>query len=177
MVNNNWFMTRAEHGETAELVAARRARLREWIDKHHNGSQASFIRSTKPQINQGELSGLLKDKSFEQKRAFSLERQTPSMPPGYLAYPLNRVDATAQADNDMMAIQMIIESFAYALRENLPSAARDFADHLGARAKDGQFSELRGMIASVRDIALQGQSAAVVSTPPSVPRGSARKAS
>lgn len=170
-------MTRPENSETADVVAARRQRLRHWIDVHCEGKQANFIRSTKPQINQGELSGLLGTKSFEQKRAFSMERQTPGMPRGYLAYPLERVDASAQADNDMTAIQMIVESLAFALRENLPSAARTFADHLSERVKEDKFSELRGMIASVRGIALQGQNTAATSGQPASQRGFARKAS
>ena len=168
-------MTRPENDESAEIVAARRARLWEWIVKYHDKKQASFIRSTNPRINQGELSGLLKDKSFEQKRAFSLEKQA-GMPPGYLANPLDKVDATVQAENDIVAIQMIVESLATALRE-VPAAARAFSAHLSARSEADHFSDLRGMVATVIGIAQQDPNTAAIASPPSSPRGSVRKAS
>lgn len=68
------------------IVANRRARLRQWIDEHCGGSQAQFIATTADgdkQINQGELSGLLRSKSFGEKKARALERQA-GMPSGYL---------------------------------------------------------------------------------------------
>lgn len=64
----------------------RRRQLRRWIDKHFGGSQSEFIASTndgEKQINQGELSGLLKNKAFGEKRARRLEAQA-HMPPFYL---------------------------------------------------------------------------------------------
>lgn len=63
-------------------VAIRRKRLREWIDDKHGGSQAAFVLATR--INQGELSGLLKDKSFGEKKAASIEADA-GMPAGYLS--------------------------------------------------------------------------------------------
>ena len=68
------------------VVANRRRRLKLWIDTNCDGSQKLFIASTndgEKQINQGELSGLLRSKSFGEKRARSLERQA-RMPSGYL---------------------------------------------------------------------------------------------
>lgn len=68
------------------IVQNRRRQLRRWIDEHFEGSQMAFIASTndgEKQINQGELSGLLKSKSFGEKRARSLERQA-HMPPRHL---------------------------------------------------------------------------------------------
>lgn len=68
------------------VVANRRSRLKLWIDTNCAGSQKLFIASTndgEKQINQGELSGLLRSKSFGEKRARALERQA-RMPPGYL---------------------------------------------------------------------------------------------
>lgn len=71
------------------VVENRRAQLRAWIDQHFGGSQAAFAASTanaeqgERQINQGELSALLRNKSFGEKRARSLERQS-GMPSGYL---------------------------------------------------------------------------------------------
>jgi hypothetical protein len=67
-------------------VANRRLQLRRWIDAFFNGSQVAFIASTNDgltQLNSGELSLLLKKKSFGQKRARSLET-TAHMPIGYL---------------------------------------------------------------------------------------------
>lgn len=67
-------------------VANRRYQLRRWLDVFFNGSQAEFIASTndgKTQLNSGELSLLLKNKSFGQKRARSLELAA-HMPHGYL---------------------------------------------------------------------------------------------
>lgn len=67
-------------------VANRRAQLKRWIDTHFGGSQTMFIASTndgEKQINQGELSALLKNKSFGERRARSLEKQA-RMPAGYL---------------------------------------------------------------------------------------------
>lgn len=71
---------------TADAVANRRRQLQRWIDEKFNGVQTAFIASTndgQKQLNQGELSGLLKTKSFGEKRAHTLEIQA-HMPPGYL---------------------------------------------------------------------------------------------
>jgi len=68
-----------------QTVEARRQRLREWIDTHYAGTQAKFVAATG--INQGELSGLLKSKSFGEKKAAAIEAQA-NMPPGYLVVPL-----------------------------------------------------------------------------------------
>lgn len=59
----------------------RREKLRKWIDEHCEGSQAKFVEMTG--INQGELSGLLKNKSFGEKKARNLEQQA-NMPAFYL---------------------------------------------------------------------------------------------
>lgn len=75
--------------DDSPTVAARRERLQRWIAEHHGGSQASFAAATG--INQGELSGLLKRKSFGEKRASSLQAAA-GMPEGYLTFPLNQVD-------------------------------------------------------------------------------------
>lgn len=70
---------------TADIVAARRARLRAWIDERHAGVQQGFIAATG--INQGELSALLGSKSFGEKKARALELAA-KMPDGYLVAPL-----------------------------------------------------------------------------------------
>lgn len=59
----------------------RRVRLKEWIDKYFNESQAEF--AAKFDLNAGEVSGLLNQKSFGEKRARHLEKQA-EMPDGYL---------------------------------------------------------------------------------------------
>lgn len=62
-------------------VANRRAQLRRWIREHCDNKQAVFVERSG--INQGELSALLKNKSFGEKRARSLERAA-GMPLKYL---------------------------------------------------------------------------------------------
>ncbi len=74
-------------------VARRRQRLQQWIDDRFNGKQADFVRATG--INQGELSGLLKEKSFGEKRATSIE-QAAEMPAGYLSDDSAKVSAVAE---------------------------------------------------------------------------------
>lgn len=67
-------------------IANRRRQLKRWIDAHFGGSQTLFIASTndgEKQMNQGELSALLKNKTFGERRARSLEAQA-NMPPRYL---------------------------------------------------------------------------------------------
>jgi hypothetical protein len=69
-----------------DAATQRRLQLKRWIDDLFEGSQAAFIASTNDgtsQVNQGELSGLLKAKSFGEKRARRLEQQA-GMPDGYL---------------------------------------------------------------------------------------------
>jgi hypothetical protein len=78
------------------IVAARRQRLQAWIDAHFAGSQSDFIRDLTARghvINQGELSGLLRNKSFGEKKAEKLEEQT-GMPKGYLVYPTDSAKLT-----------------------------------------------------------------------------------
>lgn len=78
----------------APIVAARRARLREWIDDKF-GSQTAFVAKT--QYNQGMLSALLKPdgKSFGEKVAASLEGIA-GMPAGYLVKSLDPVAGQSQ---------------------------------------------------------------------------------
>jgi len=76
-------------------VANRRAKLRLWIDNYFDGSQSQFIADCAEHghdINQGELSGLLKKKSFGEKKARSLE-VIARMPPRHLDTP--PVEATS----------------------------------------------------------------------------------
>ena len=63
------------------VVANRRKRLQKWIDERCEGTQSGFVEKTG--INQGELSSLLKKKSFGEKKARALEGLA-GMPPGWL---------------------------------------------------------------------------------------------
>lgn len=67
--------------ETEDIVIIRRRRLKEWIDTKCGGMQSVFVGRTG--INQGELSALLKEKSFGEKKARRLEQQA-GMPPFWL---------------------------------------------------------------------------------------------
>lgn len=67
-------------------IAIRRRRLRQWIDDHFEGSQVRFLANCSDrghEINQGELSGLLKQKSFGEKKARKIEAMA-GMPPFHL---------------------------------------------------------------------------------------------
>ncbi|KIA81846.1 hypothetical protein QR66_02340 [Chromobacterium piscinae] len=64
-----------------DIVQNRRARLRSWIGINCGDSQARFIAQTG--INQGELSALLRTKSFGEKKARALE-ELAGMPKGWL---------------------------------------------------------------------------------------------
>lgn len=70
----------------ATIAAHRRARLRQWIDTLFEGRQADFISDcfgNEYHIAQSELSGLLKAKSFGEKKARSIEVGA-RMPPFWL---------------------------------------------------------------------------------------------
>lgn len=70
------------------LVAARRARLRKWIDDHFAGRQVDFF--TQYKMNQGLTSGILKGgKSFGEKIAAKIEAKVSEMPAGYLVKALD----------------------------------------------------------------------------------------
>lgn len=62
-------------------VALRRHNLRRWIERLHDGQQSRFVAAT--DINQGELSALLKNKSFGEKKARKIETAA-GMPAGWL---------------------------------------------------------------------------------------------
>lgn len=75
----------AEHNDRPE-VAQRRYYLRKWLIDNFEGSQSAFLATMEGrghEMNQGELSGLLKKKSFGEKKARSLEEKA-GMPPRYL---------------------------------------------------------------------------------------------
>lgn len=98
------------------LVAARRTRLREWIDTQFDGSQTAFIARTK--LNQGMLSALLKPdgKSFGEKAAANLE-SIAGMPAGYLVKSLDPVADPSQAGGlDLVTLQAALVAVKKAIR-------------------------------------------------------------
>jgi len=85
------------------IVAARRERLQAWIDEHYHGSQAAFAAAAA--VNQGELSGLLRTKSFGEKRAASLEAAA-GMPVGFLIAPNIEVNTqVVRSSEDYLRVQ------------------------------------------------------------------------
>ena len=79
-------------------ITNRRARLRLWIDTHFGGSHTLFLASTnngEKQMNQGELSALLRNKTFGERRARSLEAMA-HMPARYLDTPMDSEASTGQ---------------------------------------------------------------------------------
>lgn len=92
-------MPMSDSGET-DVVARRRLNLKAWIDERFKGVQAAFVDKTG--INQGELSGLLKKKSFGEKKARALEKQA-GMPDGWLdSIHDNEEPATLSADDQQI---------------------------------------------------------------------------
>lgn len=67
----------------------RRQRLRQLIQERYGDSQARFIDETGE--NQGEISGLLRTKSFGEKKARNLEKKV-GLPAGWLDTPLQAGD-------------------------------------------------------------------------------------
>ena len=63
------------------ITELRRANLRQWIDEHCGGRQALFAQTAA--VNPGELSALLKNKSFGEKKARKIE-QAAAMPAMWL---------------------------------------------------------------------------------------------
>ncbi|MCF7530143.1 bifunctional 3,4-dihydroxy-2-butanone-4-phosphate synthase/GTP cyclohydrolase II [Neisseria lisongii] len=63
------------------ITELRRCNLRQWIDRHYAGQQSRFVEAIA--INQGELSALLKNKSFGEKKARKIEAAA-GMPPMWL---------------------------------------------------------------------------------------------
>ena len=73
--------------ESLDTESLRRHNLRQWIDRLHQGRQAQFVAETG--INQGELSALLKNKTFGERKARKIEQQA-GMPQRWLDENHNR---------------------------------------------------------------------------------------
>ena len=168
--------------DNKEIQDARRRRLAEWIKTHFDGKQSAFIAKTG--INQGELSGLLKAKSFAENKAIAIEKGA-GMPDGYLRNPTYDagvsgdhyvVAPAVHADGDVLALQMAFQSLITALQMSAPIAARDFAVQLRDQAEKNRFSVDRGLLAALLRIAEKGHRKAAKGDAPQQPRGSAAKA-
>lgn len=147
------------------IHAARRARLQAWIDDNYDGKQVRFIAATG--INQGELSALLKAKSFGEKKAATLEAQA-GMPKGYLVNALDVAEAAQatgiftrerRASDDVQALQIALESLAYAVLQRVPGSASAFLADAGYVAKKEHFSTDAGFLGQLGDIARAVQNA------------------
>lgn len=150
----------------SEIVALRRKRLRDWIADRFEGSQASFRADAKKRghtINQGELSALLRTKSFSEKRARKLEIQA-GMSKGFLVSPLPVQASPApliripRAGDDAEAIRIGIESLALSVFRGSQGVAALFLDDVMASAKERNFSTEHGFLAGLVSIAREVQS-------------------
>lgn len=117
--------------EDTPKVAARRRRLAEWIEANYEPGrqQAAFVEATG--IAQSEVSQLLKDKSFAEKKAESIEKAA-GMPPGYLVDPLRKLerpkDGSVDADiydlkGDVQFLRAVLNAALIALSKSTPDVA------------------------------------------------------
>jgi len=79
-----------------QIQDIRRQRLRQLIRERYDDSQARFIDETGE--NQGEISGLLRTKSFGEKKARNLEKKA-GLPTGWLDLHASEVPATTPSEN------------------------------------------------------------------------------
>jgi len=84
--------------EMTTTIDLRRQNLKKWIDEKYKGVQANFVNAI--DINQGELSALLKNKSFGEKKARKIEKIA-GMPEMWLDTP----HSSLVNQNDSEAIQ------------------------------------------------------------------------
>ena len=110
-----------------DTVQIRRARLKHWIDTRFNGRQADFIAAANERINQGEVSNLLKDKSFGEKRARRLEQQA-NMPEGYLDTPIDKDAAVGDAVGSFSQDDAIPAGYTAILEYDIDFSCGDSAD-------------------------------------------------
>lgn len=92
LVNQNHHMATKSDAALRD-TENRRVRLRQWIDEHHGGVQAEFVQAHG--LNQGEVSALLRTKSFGSSKARNLESKV-GMPEHYLEQRPAEAGPTAQ---------------------------------------------------------------------------------
>jgi len=144
-----------------EIVAARRLRLKQWIDDRFRGSQAAFLSDARArgyEINQGELSALLGSKSFGENKASNLETQA-GMPAGYLVSPLSSGAATNPqvSETAFAELRLIVALMAQALAASTPIAGRELAatirKELGAHKGTLSGELVKGLESELADLA------------------------
>ena len=91
------------------ITDLRRRNLRQWIDERYGGQQCRFVEATA--INQGELSALLKNKSFGEKKARKLEA-TAAMPAMWLDADHTHAPTRLQENHTMTHISTVPEILA-----------------------------------------------------------------
>lgn len=91
-----------------ETVSLRRKNLQRWIDREHYGKQADFI--AKHDLNQGEVSGLLRSKSFGEVKARNLELKC-EMPPNYLDTEHDQTETSLQSVGEPEATYVTIQQY------------------------------------------------------------------
>lgn len=116
-----------------DIQSTRRARLAQLIAERYNGSQAEFIEATT--ANQGEVSALLKNKSFGEKKARKIEGEC-GVPTGWLDTPIggeaekplpHLVAVPKSADSDKafaLEVATLVTSYAQANDEGRRSILR-----------------------------------------------------
>lgn len=141
-----------------EMPEIRRENLRSWIQINCHGSQAAFVEKTG--INQGELSGLLKKKSFGEKKARDLEFQA-NMPKFWLDS--NNQDSINKepdqnifqkndiADRQPPTIDKLIGLVANAIGDNLSDADKrqlilQFTELVNAPSEHEQISRIISLV-------------------------------
>ncbi|MDO8293039.1 MAG: hypothetical protein Q7T29_09290 [Gallionella sp.] len=97
-----------------DIVANRRSKLQHIIDTQFGGVDANFIKKTG--INQGELSGLLKKKSFGEKKARNIEKQA-NLSAGYLDMPIDNDKFSEEKTELLRLYDNISDNLKHALVE------------------------------------------------------------
>jgi len=120
-----------------KVVKVRRERLWEWIEDKYKGIQAGFVEDTG--INQGELSALLKDKSFGERKARNIEKMA-GMPDGWLDGSPSVVDnniTPAPNPRGLIPVISMVQAGAWAeIVDNFePGSAEEWVPSFGNHSK------------------------------------------
>lgn len=141
----------------SDVVNTRRDNLRTWISTRYGASQTRFIEACAERgidVNQGELSGLLKTKSFGEKKARKLERDC-GMPHMYLDGIHNGTSAAqeppaapytlpqVQHDEWTAAAVTIMKSLDTIQKAQMVAKMREYKQFLGP-PRDGQALQVAG---------------------------------
>lgn len=172
-------------GDT-KIVAARRRRLRQWLDDRFGGgvgAQKAMIEDAKRRgydINQGMLSGLLDNKSFGEVAAQNLEPKA-GMPPGYLVTPLLPIDPASvpqfsrgqDAAESTADLRVVLSSLAATVLQKTQGAAAFFLEDLAKMAAQEGLPTDRGLVGRIANIAREVQNTSKVASPAPSRRGPA----